>query len=228
MIEMYDVWKVYPNGNEALKGISVKIDQGDFVYVVGPSGAGKSTFIKLMYREERPSKGTIFLNGFNVERLKERKIPLMRRQIGVVFQDFKLLPQLTAFENVAFAMEVVEAPKRKMRSRVREVMEMVGLGSKLDAKPNQLSGGEQQRVAVARALVNNPGVIIADEPTGNLDPETSWGIMNLFDAINNRGTTIVMATHNKDIVNTMQRRVIAVEGGLIARDERRGVYGYEN
>lgn len=225
---MHQVWKTYPNGVSALNGIDVKIDRGEFVYVVGPSGAGKSTFIKLMYREVKPSKGTIFVNGFNVERLKERKIPFMRRQIGVVFQDFKLLPQLTAAENVAFAMEVIEAPRKKIKQRVKEVMELVGLGDKLQHLPNQLSGGEQQRVAVARALVNSPAVIIADEPTGNLDPDTSWEIMQLFNKINDQGTTIVMATHNKEIVNTMKRRVIAVEGGRIVRDERQGAYGYED
>jgi cell division transport system ATP-binding protein len=228
MIEMYDVWKTYPNGAEALRGINVKIEKGEFVYVVGPSGAGKSTFIKLMYREEKPTKGTIFVNNFNVEMVKEKKIPLLRRQIGVVFQDFKLLPKLTAYENVAFALEVIETPRKKLKGRVQEVLEMVGLGDKLDALPNQLSGGEQQRVAIARALVNHPAVIIADEPTGNLDPDTSWEIMHLFDQINERGTTVVMATHNKDIVNTMKRRVIAIENGQIVRDERRGVYGYED
>jgi cell division transport system ATP-binding protein len=228
MIEMQDVWKTYPNGVSALRGIDVKIGRGEFVYVVGSSGAGKSTFIKLMYREVRPSKGSIFVNGFNVEKLKEGKIPLMRRQIGVVFQDFKLLPQLTAAENVAFAMEVIEAPRKKIKTRVKEVMELVGLGSKLNALPNQLSGGEQQRVAVARALVNHPAVIIADEPTGNLDPETSWEIMHLFNKINQQGTTIVMATHNKEIVNTMKQRVLAIEDGQIVRDERMGAYGYED
>ncbi|ARU61390.1 cell division ATP-binding protein FtsE [Tumebacillus avium] len=228
MIEMHDVWKNYPNGSVALQGVSVRIDKGEFVYVVGPSGAGKSTFIKLMYREERPTKGSIFVNGFNIERLKERKIPLMRRQIGVVFQDFKLLPNITVYENVAFALEVIEAPKRKIKARVPEVLELVGLTEKANAFPNQLSGGQQQRVSIARALINSPAVIIADEPTGNLDPETSWEIMDLFEEINRRGTTIVMATHNKEIVNTMKRRVIAIEGGQIVRDQKRGVYGYEN
>ncbi|MCX7571074.1 cell division ATP-binding protein FtsE [Tumebacillus sp. DT12] len=228
MIEMHDVWKTYPNGAVALQGVSVRIDKGEFVYVVGPSGAGKSTFIKLMYREERPSQGSIFVNGFNIERLKERKIPLLRRQIGVVFQDFKLLPTLTVSENIAFALEVIEAPKKKIKQRTAEVLELVGLSEKASALPNELSGGQQQRVSIARALINNPAVIIADEPTGNLDPETSWDIMNLFEEINRRGTTIVMATHNKEIVNTMKKRVLAVEGGRIARDERRGVYGYEN
>ncbi|MDP9729207.1 cell division ATP-binding protein FtsE [Alicyclobacillus tolerans] len=228
MIEMQDVWKEYANGTHALNGISVHITKGEFVYVVGPSGAGKSTFIKLMYREERPTRGHIFVNGFNIERLKNRKIPYLRRSIGVVFQDFKLLPRLTAGENVAYALEVISTPHRHIRKRVKEVMELVGLGDKLDVLPNQLSGGEQQRVAVARALVNNPSVIIADEPTGNLDPENSWGIMKLFQRINDRGTTIVMATHNKDIVNTIRKRVIAIENGKIVRDESKGMYGYDN
>jgi cell division transport system ATP-binding protein len=228
MIEMHDVWKQYPNGINALQGINVLINKGEFVYVVGPSGAGKSTFIKLMYREERPTQGQIFVNGFNIGRLKESKIPIMRRQIGVVFQDYKLLPKKTAYENVAFALEVIEAPKKVLQRRVKEALELVGLADKADALPSQLSGGEQQRVGVARALVNKPTVIIADEPTGNLDPDTSWEIMRLFEEINNRGTTIVMATHNKEIVNTMKKRVIAIEDGKIVRDEQRGVYGYED
>lgn len=228
MIEMQDVWKEYPNGTPALNGISVHIGKSEFVYVVGPSGAGKSTFIKLMYREERPSRGHIFVNGFNIDRLKQRKIPLLRRSIGVVFQDFKLLPRLTAGENVAFAQEVIGVPQRLVRRRVKEALEWVGLGHKADVIPSQLSGGEQQRIAVARALVNNPSVIIADEPTGNLDPDTSWGIMKLLQRINDRGTTVVMATHNRDIVNTMKKRVIAIEQGQIVRDETKGTYGYED
>ncbi|AUM66946.1 cell division ATP-binding protein FtsE [Brevibacillus sp. 7WMA2] len=228
MIEMYDVWKTYPNGTNALKGINVKIDKGEFVYVVGPSGAGKSTFIKLMYREERPTKGQIFLNGFNVSRIKERQIPNVRRSIGVVFQDFKLLPTLTVFENVAFAMEVIEANKKIIKPRVLDVLNLVKLKHKAKMLPGELSGGEQQRVALARAIVNNPSIIIADEPTGNLDPETSWDIMRLFEEINQRGTTVVMATHNREIVNTIRRRVIAIEAGEIARDEQRGEYGYED
>src|SRR5690554_918497 len=170
---MHDVWKVYPNGVEALRGIDVRIEQGEFCYVVGPSGAGKSTFIKLMYREEKPSSGVILINGVNVKRVRDWKIPYLRRKIGVVFQDFKLLPHLTAYENVAFAMEAIEAPRRKIRSRVEEVLELVGLADRMDALPSQLSGGEQQRVSIARAIVNNPGFLIADEPTGNLDPENS-------------------------------------------------------
>lgn len=227
MIEMQDVWKTYPSGAHALQGISVKIDRNEFVYIVGPSGAGKSTFMKLIYREEVPTKGQISVSGFNIGKLKPRKIPYVRRNIGVIFQDFRLLPKLTAYENVAFALEVIEAPKKVIRKRVPEVLELVGLKNKANRLPAQLSGGEQQRVAIARAIVNNPTVIIADEPTGNLDPETSWEIMKLLDEINFRGTTIVMATHNKDIVNAMRKRVIAIEHGRIVRDELRGEYGYD-
>jgi len=183
--------------------------------------------MKLIYREERPTKGSIFVNGFNLEKLKQRKIPFIRRNIGVIFQDFRLLPKMTAYENVAFAMEVIEAPPRLIRKRTMEVLELVRLQDKANAYPNQLSGGEQQRVAIARAIVNNPTVIVADEPTGNLDPETSWGIMRLLEEINFRGATIIMATHNRDIVNTMRKRVIAIENGVIVRDEQRGEYGYE-
>ncbi|TLS50604.1 cell division ATP-binding protein FtsE [Paenibacillus antri] len=228
MIEMQDIYKTYPDGGQALRGVSVRVERNEFVYIVGPSGAGKSTFMKLIYREERPTKGTIFVNGFNLEKLKQRKIPFVRRNIGVIFQDFKLLPKMTAYENIAFAMEVIEAPSRVIKKRTQEVLELVRLKDKGNAYPNQLSGGEQQRVAIARAIVNNPTVIVADEPTGNLDPETSWGIMKLLEEINFRGATIIMATHNKDIVNTMRKRVIAIENGLIARDEQRGEYGYED
>lgn len=228
MIEMQDIWKTYPNGSHALQGISVKVDQSEFVYVVGPSGAGKSTFMKMIYREERPTKGMIFVNGFNLEKLKQRKIPYVRRNIGVIFQDFRLLPKLTVFENVAFAMEVIEAPKKIIKKRTLEVLEMVRLKDKAQSLPTQLSGGEQQRVAIARAIVNKPSVIIADEPTGNLDPDTSWEIMKLMEEINFRGTTIMMATHNREIVNTMRKRVLAIEAGKIVRDQARGEYGYED
>ncbi|TCS95667.1 cell division ATP-binding protein FtsE [Hazenella coriacea] len=227
MIEMHDVWKVYKNGVEALRGIDVRIDFGEFVYVVGPSGAGKSSFIKLMYREEKPTHGVVLINGVNVKRVRDWKIPHVRRKIGVVFQDFKLL-NMTAYENVAFAMEAVETPKRKIKPRVQEVLELVGLADRMNALPSQLSGGEQQRVAIARAIVNNPNFIIADEPTGNLDPENSWDIMYLLEEINKRGTTVVMATHNKEVVNTLRQRVIAIEQGLIVRDELGGEYGYED
>jgi len=227
VIEMHDVWKTYPDGTTALQSINVLIDRNEFVYIVGPSGAGKSTFMKLIYREEVPSKGQISVNGFNIGKLKHRKIPYVRRNIGVIFQDYKLLPKLSAYENVAFAMEVIETPRRAIRRRTMEALELVGLKHKAGSLPAQLSGGEQQRVAIARAIVNNPAVIVADEPTGNLDPETSWGIMKLLEEINFRGTTIVMATHNKEIVNTLRKRVIAIEKGSIARDEMRGEYGYE-
>ncbi|HUC92036.1 MAG TPA: cell division ATP-binding protein FtsE [Paenibacillus sp.] len=227
MIEMHDVWKTYADGTHALRGVSVLIDRNEFVYLVGPSGAGKSTFMKLIYREEVPTKGQISVNGFNIGKLKQRKIPFVRRNIGVIFQDFRLLPKLSAYENVAFAMEVIEAPRRLIRKRTMEVLDLVGLKAKHASLPAQLSGGEQQRVAIARAIVNSPSVIVADEPTGNLDPETSWGIMNLMEEINFRGTTIVMATHNKEIVNTLRKRVIAIENGVIVRDQARGEYGYE-
>lgn len=227
VIEMHDIWKTYPDGTPALQGINIVIDRNEFVYVVGPSGAGKSTFMKLIYREEVPTKGQLSVNGFNIGKLKQRKIPYVRRNIGVVFQDFRLLPKLSVYENVAFAMEVVESPKRQIRRRTMEVLELVGLKHKASSLPAQLSGGEQQRVAIARAIVNSPSVIVADEPTGNLDPETSWGIMKLLEEINFRGTTIVMATHNKEIVNTLRKRVIAIERGTIVRDQQRGDYGYE-
>jgi cell division transport system ATP-binding protein len=227
MIEMLDVYKKYPNGVLAVNGISIKIKQGEFVYVVGPSGAGKSTFIKMMYREEKPTKGVIMINGINLSKLKEKKVPLLRRNIGVVFQDFKLLPKLSVYENVAFALEVIEENPRHIKKRVMDVLDLVKLKHKARFLPDELSGGEQQRVSIARSIVNAPGVMIADEPTGNLDPETSWEIMKIFEEINNRGTTIVMATHNREIVNTIKKRVIAVENGKIARDEVRGDYGYE-
>ncbi|RDE36256.1 cell division ATP-binding protein FtsE [Parageobacillus thermoglucosidasius] len=227
MIEMQDVYKTYPNGVVALNGVNVRIKQGEFVYVVGPSGAGKSTLVKMIYREEKPTSGTIMVNGVNLAKLKDSKVPLLRRHIGVVFQDFKLLPKLTVYENVAFALEVIEESPKLIRSKVMEVLELVGLKHKVRSYPDELSGGEQQRVSIARSIVNSPKIVIADEPTGNLDPETSWGIMDLFEKINNRGTTIVMATHNREIVNTIRRRVIAMENGKIVRDEAKGEYGYE-
>lgn len=213
---------------KAIDGLTVNIKQGEFVYVVGPSGAGKSTFIKMMYREEKPTTGSINVNGLIIETLAERDVPYFRRQLGVIFQDFKLLPKLTVYENVAFALEVIEEAPDAIRERVTEVLGLVGLEDRADALPNELSGGEQQRVAIARAIVNKPKVVIADEPTGNLDIETALDIMNIFKRINERGTTIVMATHNADIVNTIRHRVIAIEGGKIVRDEIEGGYGYED
>ncbi|MFC7685672.1 cell division ATP-binding protein FtsE [Ureibacillus sp. GCM10028918] len=227
MIQMNNVIKKYPNGVVAANGISVDIKKGEFVYVVGPSGAGKSTFIKLMYREEKPTSGDVVIAGMNLTNLKNRQVPHLRRQLGVVFQDFKLLPRLNVYENVAFALEVIEENPKDIRKRVMEVLDLVGLKHKVRMFPNELSGGEQQRVSIARSIVNMPKVVIADEPTGNLDPETSWEIMNIFEEINARGTTIVMATHNREIVNTIRRRVIAIEGGLIVRDVYGGDYGYE-
>lgn len=228
MIEMEDVYKKYPNGVWAVNGISVQIKQGEFVYVVGPSGAGKSTFIKMMYREEKPTKGTIMINGINLSKLRTSKVPLLRRNIGVVFQDFKLLPKLTVYENVAFALEVIEEHPRNIKRRVLEVLDLVRLKHKARFLPSELSGGEQQRVSIARSIVNYPKIVIADEPTGNLDPDSSWGIMEIFEEINNRGTTVVMATHNREIVNTIRKRVIAIESGRIVRDENRGEYGYDS
>ncbi|MEI1423129.1 cell division ATP-binding protein FtsE [Bacillus cabrialesii] len=225
MIEMKEVYKAYPNGVKALNGISVAIHPGEFVYVVGPSGAGKSTFIKMIYREEKPTKGQILINHKDLAAVKEKEIPFVRRKIGVVFQDFKLLPKLTVFENVAFALEVIGEQPSVIKKRVLEVLDLVQLKHKARQFPDQLSGGEQQRVSIARSIVNNPDVVIADEPTGNLDPDTSWEVMKTLEEINNRGTTVVMATHNKEIVNTIKKRVIAIEDGIIVRDESRGEYG---
>ncbi|ADL08427.1 cell division ATP-binding protein FtsE [Thermosediminibacter oceani] len=227
MIEMVGVSKVYPGGSVALQDISVKIEKGEFVFLVGPTGAGKSTFIKLLFREELPTRGQIFFNGKNITRLRPNEVPYLRRRLGVVFQDFRLLPQKTVYENVAFAMEVVEASPREIKKRVPKVLEMVGLSHKLNARPHELSGGEQQRVALARALVNNPDVIIADEPTGNLDPDTSWEIMKLLNEINKKGTTLIVATHAKEVVDVMRKRVLQLENGRLVRDEERGVYSCE-
>ncbi|MBS4219369.1 cell division ATP-binding protein FtsE [Bacillus sp. FJAT-49711] len=227
MIEMQDVVKKYSNGITAVNGLNIRINQGEFIYVVGPSGAGKSTFIKLMYREEKPTSGQIKVNGIDLSKLKNRNVPFLRRNIGVVFQDFRLLPTLTVFENVAFALEVIEQRPKDIRKRVMDVLAMVGLKHKIRMLPTELSGGEQQRVSIARSIVNNPKLVIADEPTGNLDPDTSWEIMSLLKDINMKGTTIIMATHNKEIVNTIKHRVVAIESGRIVRDEQRGDYGYE-
>ncbi len=227
MIIMKDVHKTYANGVTALNGINIKIEQGEFVYVVGPSGAGKSTFVKLIFREAKPSGGAVVINGMDLSELKERRVPYLRRDVGVVYQDFKLLSKLSVYENIAFALEVIEEHPKNIRKRAMEVLELVGLKNKARALPDELSGGEQQRVSIARAIVNNPKIVIADEPTGNLDPETSWGIMRTLEEINARGTTVIMATHSKEIVNTIKKRVIAIESGRIVRDEDRGEYGYE-
>lgn len=228
MIVMKDVHKQYPNGVTALSGINIEINKGEFVYIVGPSGAGKSTFVKLLYREARPTKGKLYLDKTDVSKLKEKDIPFLRREVGVIFQDFRLLPRLTVYENVAFALEVIEESPRSIRKSVMDVLDLVGIRHKARFLPSELSGGEQQRVSIARAIVNKPKLVIADEPTGNLDPETSWEIMKIFDEINLQGTTILMATHSKEIVNTIKKRVIAIEDGMIVRDEDQGDYGYEN
>lgn len=227
MLRMKDVSKVYPGGSVALQNVDIHIKPGEFVFVVGPSGAGKSTFIKMLFREVLPTTGSIFVNGVDILSLTPKEIPYLRRQLGIIFQDYRLLPDRTVYENVAFAMQVIETPRRKIKRRVLNVLDLVGLRHRANAYPNELSGGEQQRIAIARAIVNDPILVIADEPTGNLDPETSWDIMEIFKEINATGTTIVMATHDKEIVDAMGKRVIAIENGHIVRDEANGVYGYE-
>ena len=228
MIEMKDVVKKYDNGTTALRGVSIRIEPGEFAYIVGPSGAGKSTFIRLLYREIKIDKGNLAVAGFNLGKIKKRDIPMLRRRVGVVFQDYKLLPKKTVYENIAYAMEVIGEHRRNIKKRVMEVLDLVGLKHKVRSFPNELSGGEQQRIAIARAIVNNPQVLIADEPTGNLDPDNSWEIMNLLERINLQGTTVLMATHNSQIVNTLRHRVIASENGRVVRDEAEGVYGYDD
>lgn len=228
MIHMRGVSKIYENGAVALNNVNIDIERGEFVFIVGTSGAGKSTFIKMIFREVLPSKGRLVVNRRDMVAMERNDVPYMRRNLGIVFQDYRLLPDKSVYENVAFAMQVIEAPRRTIQKRVNNVLDLVGLKDKFKCWPSQLSGGEQQRVAIARAIVNSPVLVIADEPTGNLDPETSWDIMEIFKRINKTGTTIVMATHDKTIVDTMQRRVIAIENGCIIRDEMKGAYGYED
>ena len=226
MIQLYNVTKVYDSGITAVTDINLRIAKGDFVFLVGPSGAGKSTLTKLIFREQLPTSGQIFFRGRNILRFGGREILQLRRQIGIVFQDFRLLPRKTVFENVAFALEVIGRPRREIRERVPVALAQVGLSGKEDAFPDQLSGGEQQRVGVARAIVKKPLVILADEPTGNLDPDTSQEIMDLFEEINRDGTTIVIATHAWDIVDRMRKRVVALENGRLVRDEQQGSYSH--
>ncbi|MEX2554927.1 MAG: cell division ATP-binding protein FtsE [Actinomycetota bacterium] len=226
MIRAVNVTKTYRGGIPALKDVSFDILKGEFVFLVGPSGSGKSTLIRLMLREELPSTGEIYVAGKNINNLASWKVPMLRRNIGCVFQDFKLLPSKTVFENVGFALEVIGRPRDAVRKAVPEVLDVVGLGDKGDRLPDQLSGGEQQRVSIARAFVNRPQILLADEPTGNLDPATSVDIMKLLDRINRTGTTVLMATHDHAIVDAMRRRVIELENGTVLRDQERGVYGY--
>ncbi len=228
VIAIRDVSKIYPNGTVALDGISIDIHKGEFVFFVGSSGAGKSTLVKLLLKEENPTSGSISIDGVTINTLKRRQIPYFRRKLGVVFQDFRLLPDKTVAENVAFAMHIVEASKREITRQVPRVLSIVGLGDKADVFPRQLSGGEQQRVSLARAIVNNPALLIADEPTGNLDPDTAWEIMKILKEINQRGTTVIMATHARDIVNYMRQRVVTLNGGKVIRDLERGGYGLED
>jgi cell division transport system ATP-binding protein len=226
MIKTEHVSKVYKDSVVALENVSVEVEKSEFVFIVGPSGSGKSTFIRLLLKEEEPTRGSIHVAGKNIGNLSPWKVPFLRRNIGTVFQDFKLLPEKTVFENVAFALEVIGKPRHVVERRVPEILELVGLGDKLNNYPEELSGGEQQRVSIARAFVNRPLILLADEPTGNLDPSTSVEIMKLLDRINRTGTTVIMATHDNAIVDAMRRRVIELEKGQVIRDQARGVYGY--
>jgi len=227
LIEFRNVSKTYGE-NQALKDVSLRIDDGDFVFLVGPSGAGKSTFIKLISKEIEPDSGFIFVDGRDITNISNREIPDLRREIGMVFQDYKLLPHKTVYENVAFAMEVVHCSQRTIKRQVPQILEIMGILDAADKFPGELAGGEQQRVAIARAIINNPKLLIADEPTGNLDPDTAWEIMKLINQINRRGTTVVMVTHAKEIVDRMGKRVIAIDNGEIVRDSRKGDYGYDD
>ena len=224
MISAEHVTKIYKTGTKALDDVTLSIDKGEFVFLVGPSGSGKSTFIRLLIREEKPTSGNLWVAGKLVTKLNSWRGPYLRRNIGCVFQDFKLLPNKTVFENVAFAMQVIGRPKQAIQTHVPQILELVGLREKADSYPDQLSGGEQQRVSIARAFVNRPLVLLCDEPTGNLDPKTSVGIMRLLDRINKTGTTVLMATHDHSIVDSMRRRVIQLEEGRVVRDEDRGMY----
>ena len=224
MIHLRNVSKIYPNGTEALKNISLDINKGEFVFIVGPSGAGKSTFLKLLIHEEKASFGKISVNGFDMMKIKNRKVPYLRRTMGIVFQDFRLIDKMNVYDNIAFAMRAIGEPEKKIKKRVKSVIELVGLNGKEKCRPNELSGGEQQRVSLARALVNKPELIIADEPTGNIDPKMSFEIMRKLVEINNRGTTVIVVTHNREIVNAMKKRVVTMKKGVIIEDEEEGTY----
>lgn len=228
IILLENVSKTYQTGTEAIKDINLTIRKGEFVFIVGNSGSGKSTLIKLILKELEPSTGKIYVNGKDLGRLHRSQVPKLRRKIGVVFQDFRLLKDRNVYENVAFAQRVIEKPMRSIKKNVPAMLSVVGLSDKLESLPRELSGGEQQRVALARALVNNPVLLLADEPTGNLDPKNSWEIMALLEEVNKRGTTVLVVTHNKEIVDAMQKRVITMNKGLLISDEQRGGYLYEN
>jgi cell division transport system ATP-binding protein len=224
VISFHGVGKTYPNGTVALRDVDLAVYQSDFCFLVGASGAGKSTLVRLLIREEVASHGRIFIEGQEITRMRRRKLPKLRRKFGIVFQDYKLLPKLTVAQNVAFALQVTRPGQRHLKEKVEETLWIVGLEDKLNKFPDELSGGEQQRVAIARALVHRPRIFLADEPTGNLDPDTSWGIVQLLLQINHRGTTVLMATHNREVVDLVRRRVIAIEGGRVIRDEAEGMY----
>lgn len=224
MVEFQRVSKVYPNGVCALREVSLRIEPEEFVFIVGPTGTGKSTLTRLIYREEFPSSGSVLVEGCDVTRMPPRQVPFLRRRVGVVFQDFKLLPRRTAWENVAFALEVTGAPRSEIGPRVGEVLEVVGLAARAGAVPGELSAGEQQRVSIARALVHRPPLLVADEPTGNLDPDTAWEIVQLLSRINLAGTTVIVTSHDKPIVDVLRKRVVALSGGAVVRDEARGLY----
>ncbi len=228
MIRLEHVTKIYPNGVKALDDVSFSIGKGEFVFIVGGSGSGKTTIIKALMREVEVTSGKIFVEGTNITRMHKRKVPKLRRNLGVVFQDFRLLQNMTVYQNVAFALKVTETPAKIIRKTVPTLLSMVGLTAKAKMKPTELSGGEQQRTALARALANNPALLIADEPTGNLDPKISWEIMKLLQEINMRGTTVVVVTHDKEIVDAMKKRVITLRHGKMIRDIQKGDYGYEN
>ncbi len=227
MIELINVSKNYPNGIDALQGINLTIGKEEFVFLVGSSGAGKTTLLKLLYREERPTSGKVVVDRVNVVELDPKQVPYLRRNIGVVFQDFKLLPKRTVYENVAFALRVTSAPRSTIRRKAMQALELVGLLRRVNSFPDELSGGEKQRACIARAIVNNPPILLADEPTGNLDPTTSWDILQLLDKINKRNTTVVVATHNKSVVDEMKRRVVELEGGRLVRDQQLGMYNVQ-
>ncbi len=228
MIHLENVNKTYETGSKAVRDLNLHIEAGEFVFIVGNSGSGKSTLIKLLLKEVEPTSGSIVVDGLEITRMKRRKVPMYRRNIGVVFQDFRLLKDRNIYDNVAFAQRVIAAPAREIKRRVPEILNMVGLAGKYKSYPRQLSGGEQQRVAIARALVNKPAILLADEPTGNLDPKNSWEIMNLLDEVNRQGTTVVVVTHNREIVDQMKKRVIAMKSGKIVSDEEEGGYANED